>query len=195
MNTYAVTCPACHSSFKLTHDLLRVASGWCECGQCQHVFDAQARLQLLPPDHTLMFLPKNASPNSSGVPRLSAAFTILKPNTKVTQSSKTSNDLEELKNTALGNVHIHTTNVAPMVTLPETATLLPPPTEQAVANTEDLSSKNHHRTRRHQWIGALFVLCLLIGIAAASRTISLYWPESRGFFEYLHLPVTTPPQP
>lgn len=80
MNEYAAACPTCHTSFKVTLDLLRVADGWAACGQCQHVFDAQVVLKMIAPDHALRFLPNSVSMHSDvAVPRLTAAIHIVGP--------------------------------------------------------------------------------------------------------------------
>ena len=48
-------CPACHTSFKVVRDQLRISEGWVRCGQCQQIFDANATLfdedQPLAPPH------------------------------------------------------------------------------------------------------------------------------------------------
>ncbi len=43
MNLIA-SCPACHSSYQLVPDQLRVSGGWVRCGQCSEVFDASQQL-------------------------------------------------------------------------------------------------------------------------------------------------------
>ncbi|MEY4138872.1 MAG: hypothetical protein RLZZ371_1054 [Pseudomonadota bacterium] len=43
MNLIA-SCPACHTSYKLVHDQLRISDGWVRCGQCSEVFDASQHL-------------------------------------------------------------------------------------------------------------------------------------------------------
>ncbi len=37
-------CPACLTTFRVVPDQLRISEGWVRCGQCQHVFDANAAL-------------------------------------------------------------------------------------------------------------------------------------------------------
>ncbi len=37
-------CPACGTLFKVVADQLKISDGWVRCGQCAHVFDAQAQL-------------------------------------------------------------------------------------------------------------------------------------------------------
>jgi hypothetical protein len=156
------------------------------------VFDAQARLQLLPPDHELAFLPKNASPSNQQVPRLSAAFTIIRENTAVTpQPPPVTNPPKEPESNTLANEHAISTTT---ITSSEQILNAPIESPQRAHTIEEVSNK-HRPMHRYQLMGVLFVLCLVIlviGIAAASRPISLYWPESRWIFERLHLPVTTP---
>ena len=43
MNLIA-SCPACHTSYKLVPDQLRISDGWVRCGQCSEVFDASQPL-------------------------------------------------------------------------------------------------------------------------------------------------------
>lgn len=37
-------CPACQTNFRVVPDQLRISQGWVRCGQCQHIFDANAAL-------------------------------------------------------------------------------------------------------------------------------------------------------
>ena len=37
-------CPACGTQFRVVPDQLKISDGWVRCGQCSHVFDAQAFL-------------------------------------------------------------------------------------------------------------------------------------------------------
>lgn len=37
-------CPACQTTFRVVPDQLRISQGWVRCGQCQHIFDANAAL-------------------------------------------------------------------------------------------------------------------------------------------------------
>lgn len=37
-------CPNCLTTFRVVPDQLRISEGWVRCGQCQHVFDANAAL-------------------------------------------------------------------------------------------------------------------------------------------------------
>jgi predicted Zn finger-like uncharacterized protein len=37
-------CTACGTLFKVVADQLKISQGWVRCGQCAHVFDAQANL-------------------------------------------------------------------------------------------------------------------------------------------------------
>lgn len=43
MNLIA-SCPACHTSYQLVRDQLRISDGWVRCGQCGEVFDASQPL-------------------------------------------------------------------------------------------------------------------------------------------------------
>lgn len=43
MNLIA-SCPACHTSYKLVPDQLRISDGWVRCGRCSEVFDASQQL-------------------------------------------------------------------------------------------------------------------------------------------------------
>ncbi len=54
-------CTACGTLFKVVADQLKISDGWVRCGQCAHVFDAQANLvdSQLPP-------PKQAQPTLLG---------------------------------------------------------------------------------------------------------------------------------
>ncbi len=38
-------CPACDTLFKVVADQLKISDGWVRCGQCSHVFDAQAQVE------------------------------------------------------------------------------------------------------------------------------------------------------
>ena len=44
--TLATRCPACHTSFKVVKDQLRLADGWVRCGRCDEVFLAADALAL-----------------------------------------------------------------------------------------------------------------------------------------------------
>ena len=59
-------CPACTTMFKVVPDQLRVSEGWVRCGQCDEVFDANARLQapLAAPSVTPFTPPVPVSPSS-----------------------------------------------------------------------------------------------------------------------------------
>jgi predicted Zn finger-like uncharacterized protein len=37
-------CPACHTSYRVVPDQLRISDGWVRCGQCGEIFDASQRL-------------------------------------------------------------------------------------------------------------------------------------------------------
>lgn len=37
-------CPACHTTFRVVPDQLKVSEGWVRCGRCHEVFDARASL-------------------------------------------------------------------------------------------------------------------------------------------------------
>lgn len=181
MNTYAVICPVCHTSFKLSSDLLRVASGWCECGQCQHVFDAQARLQTLAPDHDLMFLPKHASSTNQAVPRLSAMFTIKKREIFAPSPSEVSEHRATISDSHI-NEQIELTEL--VISSTEAPVDM---TEQPPIMTDE-PAKKPLLSRYSVFVWAI-LLCVLAGIAASSRQISSHWPETRSIFESLSLPT------
>ena len=44
--TLATRCPACHTSFKVVKDQLRLADGWVRCGRCDEIFLAADALAL-----------------------------------------------------------------------------------------------------------------------------------------------------
>lgn len=44
--TLATRCPACHTTFKVVRDQLRLAEGWVRCGRCDEVFLAADALTL-----------------------------------------------------------------------------------------------------------------------------------------------------
>ncbi len=43
--TAITQCPSCDTLFRVVEDQLRISQGWVRCGQCHHVFDAQANLR------------------------------------------------------------------------------------------------------------------------------------------------------
>ena len=45
-------CTSCGTLFKVVADQLKISEGWVRCGQCATVFDAQANLQVSPPNAT-----------------------------------------------------------------------------------------------------------------------------------------------
>ena len=36
----ATRCPACHTTFRVVQDQLKVSEGWVRCGRCNEVFNA-----------------------------------------------------------------------------------------------------------------------------------------------------------
>jgi hypothetical protein len=94
-------------------------------------------------------------------------------------------------NDFLTNIHIHTASTTETIEASEQI-FNPHTIAQEVHNEDDGIDTIRRSKQRRRLIAGLFVLCLVAGIAAASRPISEYWPESREVFERLHLPVTTP---
>lgn len=68
--TLATRCPACHTTFKVVKDQLRLADGWVRCGRCDEVFLAADAL-------ALSQQPAPASPRSAdvtGAPQMRGAM-------------------------------------------------------------------------------------------------------------------------
>jgi len=91
--TLATRCPACHTTFKVVKDQLRLAEGWVRCGRCDEVFlaadalalseraqePATARASIEEASKQLAGAPEPAEPGPSTESSLSATQTELLP--------------------------------------------------------------------------------------------------------------------
>ena len=92
--TLATRCPACHTTFKVVKDQLRLADGWVRCGRCEEVFlaaDAMALSQQAPEPATVQ-APTEDAP---GQPALAPDQADLGPSTAAPASALPPEQLPE----------------------------------------------------------------------------------------------------
>ena len=171
----ATRCPACHTTFKVVRDQLRLADGWVRCGRCGEVFqaaDAMAQWATGPePEHLTTSNDPVAAASivpPSGREPVAAAATSAVP-----EALPSGEALESVQTAPVPSVPLE----APEPELPSTLLPDPIPEPSLAAQRFTWASPAPVPTRPQPWVTAVWGLIAVAGLVGLLVQAAVAWHD------------------